>query len=197
MRFGHSSHMSELALPFTQARSDRTLLRKAVSEDLEAYVELCSDPDVRRHLGGPISADKLRARIEARGVTAVTEDSGAFVIAKPSTGELLGTLMLERRPALRPGHVDGEADELELSYLLRQQSWGQGLATEAASLLLRTTAAYLPDQTVLVVTQISNLPSLALALRIGFEYVTTFTEFGAEQWLGARRLHSLGGLPET
>lgn len=192
MRCRHSSDMAQLDLPFTRARSERILLRKAVSVDLDAYVEMSADPEVRRYLGGPVSAQRLRARIEARGIASVTEDPGAFVIAEPSSGQLLGTLMLERRSAHRRGHVEPDADELEVSYLLRRRSWGQGLATEAVSLLLRTAAAHLPDQTVLAVTQSSNLPSLALAQRIGFAYAGTFTEFDAEQWLGVGRLHTLG-----
>jgi len=184
--------MAELELPFASARSERTLLRKAVPDDLDAYVELCSDPEVRRYLGGPISAEHLRARVDMRGIEAITEDPGSFIVADPSEGGLIGTLMLERRPGHRPGHVDDDADELELSYLLRRQWWGQGLAAEAASLLLRTTAAHLPDQWVLVVTQVANAPSLSLARRLGFEYVGTFSEFDAAQWLGAGRLHQLG-----
>lgn len=189
--------MAVLALPFTSARSQRLVLRKAAAEDLDPYVELCSDPDVRRFLGGPVSAERLRARLEMRGVESLTEDSGAFVIAHQSTGELLGTLTLERRPAHRPGHVDEGADELELSYMLRKEWWGQGLATEASSLLLRRTALHLPDETVMVVTQVSNTPSIVLAKRLGFEFVATFCEFDAEQWLGASQLHSLGSTRQS
>lgn len=184
--------MATLALPFTRAQSERILVRKAMPEDLDAYVEMSADAEVRRYLGGPVSAEQLRAHIETRGITSVTEDPGAFVIVEQSTGALLGTLMLERRPAHRPGHVEPNAEELELSYLLRRQSWGQGLASEAASLLLRTAATQLRDQTVLVVTQTANAASIALARRLGFEYVSTFTEFNAKQWLGAGRLHRLG-----
>ena len=187
--------MAVLDLPFTSARSQRLLLRKAVSDDLDAYVELCSDPDVQRYLGGPVPAERVRARAEFRGIASITEDPGVFVVAEPATGELLGTIVLERRPAHRPGHVDEGADELELSYLLRHKWWGQGLAVEAASLLLRTTAAKLPDQVVLVVTQTANKSSLALAKRLGFKHLDTFTEFNAEQWLGGGPLHKLGADP--
>ncbi len=66
-----------------------------------------------------------------------------------------------------------------------------GVASEAASLLLRTTDEHLPDQVVLVVTQTANAPSLTLAVCLGFQNVGTFVEFDAEQWLGAGQLHEL------
>lgn len=57
-----------------------------------------------------------------------------------------------------------------------------GVASEAASLLLRTTDEHLPDQVVLVVTQTANARSLTLAECRGFQNVGTFVEFDAEQW---------------
>ncbi|MGP5051336.1 GNAT family N-acetyltransferase [Brachybacterium alimentarium] len=78
-----------------------------------------------------------------------------------------------------------------MSYLLRRKWRGQGVASEAASLLLRTTAEHLPDQVVLVVTQTANAPSLTIAERLGFQIVGTFVEFDADQWLGAGQLHEL------
>lgn len=183
--------MDKHDLPFEGTKSERLLLRKAVAADFDAYVELCSDPEVRRYLGGPMSAERVCARLEVRGVASITAEAGSFIIAEPSTGEMLGTVSLERRSADRPGHVSESADELELSYLLRRKWWGQGVASEAASLLLRTTAEHLPDQVVLVVTQTANAPSLTLAECLGFQNVGTFVEFDAEQWLGAGQLHEL------
>lgn len=72
---------------------------------------------------------------------------------------------------------------------------GQGLAFEAVSLLLQATAAHLPDQPVVVVTQTKNKSSLALAQRLGFEHATTFREFDADQWLGVSQLHKLSYSP--
>jgi hypothetical protein len=59
--------------------------------------------------------------------------------------------------------------------------------------LLRTAAAALPDEPVIVVTQSANVRSLTLARRLGFLAATTFEEFGAEQTLAVASLH--GFLP--
>lgn len=179
--------MCETPFPFEEARAAGLLLRKATGGDERAYIELSSDTRVRLHLGGPVPVERVRARLKSQGTSSITADPGAFVIADGATDELLGMISLERRPASRPGHVAG--DELELSYLLRRRFWGRGIAARSASLLLGTAAQYYDDQPVLVVTQSANAASLALARRLGFQHAGTFTEFGAQQWLGVRRLH--------
>jgi RimJ/RimL family protein N-acetyltransferase len=84
-----------------------------------------------------------------------------------------------------------DGDELELSYVFRRDSWGKGWAYEAASALLRAAAAELPDQPVLAATQSANTRSLNLLRRLGFEPVSTFVQFDAEQTLATAPLHRL------
>ncbi|MBF6300524.1 GNAT family N-acetyltransferase [Nocardia amamiensis] len=98
--------------------------------------------------------------------------------------------MLNRRSADRPGHLTEDGEELELTYLLRRDAWGAGLAFEAATAALRAAAAELPDQPVLVVTQTANHRSLKLATRLGFQPVSTFEAFDAQQTLATARLHA-------
>lgn len=184
--------MTHLNLPFESAFSDGLTLRKAVVTDNDAYLELYSDPHVRRYLGGAVPEERIQARLDAHGIASITSDPGAFVIADNPSGEMVGMVVLERRSLSRPGHVAKAGNELELSYMLRRRWWGQGLAFQAASLLLDAASAHLPDQLVVAVTQTSNTPSVTLAERLGFEHATTFIEFGAQQWLGVRRLHRLG-----
>ena len=178
----------DVDLPFRRVTGDRVSLRKATDLDLEPFVEMRSDPDVRRHLGGPVPAERVREQLTSRSIDWTTAGAGQFVVADSGTDEMLGMVVLERRPAHRPGHVLDAGGELELSYVLRRASWGKGLAHESCALLLGAAAAHLPDQPVLVVTQSANGPALALADRLGFTHAGTFTEFDAEQWLGSARL---------
>jgi RimJ/RimL family protein N-acetyltransferase len=183
----------DVDLPFRTASGDRVTLRKAVDLDLEPLVDMRSDPDVRRHLGGPVPAERVRELLTSRSIDWSTAGAGQFVVADADTDEMLGMLVLERRPPHRPGHVVDGGNELELSYALRRTHWGKGLAREASELLLREAAAHLPDQPVLVVTQAANAPALALAGRLGFEHAGTFVEFDAEQWLGSAALSTWAG----
>ncbi|GAA3669972.1 GNAT family N-acetyltransferase [Nonomuraea antimicrobica] len=177
-------------LSATEIPSDRLRLRKAYDGDREGLIELFTDPEVRAHLGGPRPRSDVEQYLDAIGVANATSAPGSYVIADHTTDRLIGTLMLDRRPAERPGHVTEEGGELELSYVLRRGAWGAGLAYEAATVALRAAAAELPDQPVVVVTQTENERSLKLAARLGFRHVGTFEEFGAEQTLSTASLSS-------
>lgn len=178
------------ALSATQITSDRLRLRKAHDTDRDGLIELQTDPRVRLFLGGPRPRSAVEEYLDAIGTTNLTNKPGTFVIADKTTDHLVGTLVLDRRSADLPGHVTVEGEELELTYLLRHSAWGAGLAFEAATAALRTAAAELPDQAVLVVTQTANERSLRLATRLGFRRMGTFEAYGAEQTLATANLHS-------
>lgn len=177
-------------LSATEITTDRLRLRKAHGADMDGFIELQTDPDVRAHLGGPRPRSVVEQYFEANGVSAIAGKPGTYVIADRETDRFIGTLVLDRRSADLPGHVAEEAEELELSYLLRRGSWGAGLAFEAATAILCAAAGELPDQPVLVVTQTANERSLKLAARLGFQLMGTFEAHDAEQTLAVANLHS-------
>ncbi|MGW4773217.1 GNAT family N-acetyltransferase [Nocardia sp. NPDC004278] len=177
--------------------STRLLLRKAHDGDRDGFIELQTDPAVRTYLGGPRPRTAVEQYLDTVGIVNVTAAAGVYVIADRQTNLLIGTLMLNRRSADQPGHLTEDGEELELTYLLRRNAWGAGLAFEAATAALRTAAAELPDQPVLVITQTANQRSLKLATRLGFQPVSTFEAFGAQQTLAAAHLHTFDPTPTT
>lgn len=112
-------------------------------------------------------------------------------MADSSNNRFAGTVTLDRRHSKLPGHVSADGDELELSYVFRRDSWGRGWAYAAAAALIGAAAAELPDQPVLVATQRANVRSVNLLRRLGFEPISTFIQFDAEQILASASLHSL------
>ncbi|MFF8872696.1 GNAT family N-acetyltransferase [Streptomyces massasporeus] len=177
-------------LSATEITSARLRLRAARDADRDGFIELQTDPEVRLHLGGPRPRSAVEQYLDALGVPRVTDEPGTFVIADRASDHLLGTLLLHPRPADLPGHVTEQGGELELTYVLRREAWGAGLAFEAATAALRTAASELPDQPVLIVTQTANTRSLALAARLGFRRVGTFEAYDAEQTLAVADLHA-------
>ncbi|WP_435590760.1 GNAT family N-acetyltransferase [Nocardia sp. bgisy118] len=178
-------------LSAVQIATDRVLLRKARDADRERLIELRTDPEVGTYIGGPRLREDVEQFLDAIGGTAnATATPGTFVIADKTTDDLLGTFELKRRAADQPGHVTEDGQELELGYLMRPDAWGAGLAFEAATAVLRAAADELPDQPVLIATQTANKRSLRLAVRLGFQPVSTFEWFDAEQSLCLASLHS-------
>ncbi|PPS67611.1 GNAT family N-acetyltransferase [Streptomyces sp. 46] len=174
----------------TEITTPRLRLRKAHDADRAGFIELQTDPQVRLHLGGPRPRAAVEQYFDAMGVAHVTHKPGTFVIADRATDDLVGVLLIHRRPRDLPGHVTEEGGELELTYVLRRAAWGSGLAFEAATAALRAAASELPDQPVLIVTQTANTRSLDLAARLGFRRVATFEAHEAEQTLAVAELHS-------
>lgn len=170
--------------------SDRLVLRKARDTDREGIVEVLTDPEVRAYLGGPRPREGVEGFLDQAGTASATAAPGSYVIADRQTDLLAGILGLGRRTAGRPGHVTEQGGELELSYVLRRGAWGAGLAFEAATAALRAAAEELPDQPVLVVTQTANHRARRLADRLGFQEVSVFEEFDAQQTLAVASLCS-------
>jgi RimJ/RimL family protein N-acetyltransferase len=183
--------MSQLpTLSAIRIAADRIVLRKRRDTDRAKLIELQTDPEVWAYLGGPQQREAVEQRLDAIGPADATTTPGLFVIADKVTDDLLGTVQLIRRAADLPGHVTDEGEELELGYLLRRDAWGAGLAFEATTAVLRAAAAELPDQPVVLVTRTANQRSLKLAARLGFQPVSTFEQYDAEQTLAAADLHS-------
>lgn len=177
-------------LSAVEIATDRVLLRKARDADRERLIELHTDPEVCAYIGGPRPREVVEQRLDEVGVANVTAAPGVFVIADRATDDFLGTVELKRRAADMPGHVTEDGEELELGYLLRRGAWGAGLAFEAITAVLHAAADELPDQPVVIVTQTANERSLKLAARLGFQPVSTFEWFDAEQTLGRVGLHA-------
>ncbi|MBB5915958.1 RimJ/RimL family protein N-acetyltransferase [Nocardia transvalensis] len=178
-------------LSATQIAAGRVLLRKARDADREGLIELRTDPEVGAYIGGPLLREGVEQYLDGIGGAAnATATPGTFIVADKTTDNLLGTVELKRRPADWPGHVADDGEELELGYLIRRDAWGAGLAFEAATAVLRAAANELPDQPVLIPTQTANTRSLRLAIRLGFQPVTTFEWFDADQTLCLASLHS-------
>jgi RimJ/RimL family protein N-acetyltransferase len=114
--------------------SRRCSLRPLVADDVEWLTDLLGDPEVTCFLGESAeSRDKARRHADA--MIYLDQHSlhfGHWAIEDKDTGAIHGWAALGK---LRPWW--GPSDEIALSYVLRRESWGQGIATEAAGRLVQ------------------------------------------------------------
>ena len=167
--------------PPAPIRTERLVLRPPEARDRETFLDLGSDDEVNRHLGG----GRDRAELDAAMPPVPAERPGQFVIEHD--GRFVGWMGIGRRDPERPGRVSPAGGDLELSYVTPVPAWGHGYAAEAGVAVLAWAAERF-DEPVVVCTQVANLASLRLAGRLGFTEHQRFEEFGAEQWFGVRRL---------
>ncbi|WP_035858897.1 GNAT family N-acetyltransferase [Cryptosporangium arvum] len=123
----------------TFLETERLVLRRATSEDLDALVELNSDPKVTWYVTGgrPTPRHVLRDEVLPRWFSFYEQypGFGYFPAIEKATGDFLGWFLL--RPNDKPVRADGTTREgIELGYRLRRESWGRGYATEGAKALV-------------------------------------------------------------
>lgn len=145
----------------------RLVLRPVARADVPAVTRLWTDPEVRRHLGGPVAESVVRIR-QRRCVGAC----GVFAVARADDGLITGLVTLG---------WDARRGETEVSYQFLPEHWGQGYAREAVAAAVDWARGGSP--TVIAVTQEANTRSRRLLEAVGLEHVESFVEWDAHQVL--------------
>jgi RimJ/RimL family protein N-acetyltransferase len=149
---------------------------------LELEVELDSDPEVLRYIGGRANTrDEVVASHRRRMARAEQVDGLGYWMAFGSAsdappvdedrGEFVGLMMLP------PAHGEDQPDDptvCDLGYRLLRRWWRRGLATEASRVLLRHAFDTVGQSRVIAQTMAVNVGSRGVMERIGMRYVRTY-----------------------
>ncbi len=113
-----------------QLETQRLKLRRFTPEDEALLYTLNSNPNVMRHLGGPMSAEANRSMLEGRilGYYEQHPGLGVWATCLRDTDRCVGFHLLN--------HVQGES-LIQVGYRLFEADWGKGYATEMSIALLR------------------------------------------------------------
>ncbi|MFJ2771686.1 GNAT family N-acetyltransferase [Streptomyces sp. NPDC087300] len=168
---------------FTTAR---LTLRPIERADVPAVSRLWTDPDVRRHLGGPVADDVVRERERA-----CVGAPGALSVVRTRDSVVLGLVSVE--PGARQGRT-------EVSYQLLPEHWGHGYAREAVGavvgrLMAPPEGAEVPG--IVAVTQEANSRSRRLLEALGARVEERFVEWDERQVLYAFAALIPGAGPAT
>lgn len=140
----------------------RLLLRTFRRDDLPRYAALNADPEVARHLGGPLTREVSDSiAVWAQDVYAA-EGIGLLAVERREDGAFLGMCGLH--------HQESYPDDVEVAWRLAHEHWGYGYATEAASGWLDHAFGALGLSRVISITEPSNLRSLAVMRRLGMVF---------------------------
>ena len=131
--------------------------------DLDDLFEIESRPDVTRFLyWEPRTRDEVVDALASRiGSTEMANDGDRlnFAVTRRPDGPVIGDLTLIRHRA-NDGHV-------EIGYVFHPDAHGQGLATEAARVLVDLAFDHLDAHRVSAALDARNAPSAALLERLG------------------------------
>lgn len=149
--------------------TDRLVLRRFTEDDVDAIVELDSDPEVMHFINGgrPTPREEVRDDIIPAWLSYYERYAGYgfWAAIEKATGEFLGWFHF--RPS--PGHVG-----VELGYRLRRSAWGRGYATEGSRALIRKGFAELGVDRIYAETMAVNAASRRVMEKSGLRYLRTF-----------------------
>ena len=146
------------------ARTERLTLREWEDEDETRFYEVMNRPEVMAHLGGVQLPEEWRAAYQR--VRAFQRDYGHtfWIIEARSSGEILGFCGIKRVNAPGAGELTGKH---EIGWRLRPESWGKGIAKEAAIASLDLAFGRFKAPQVIATTVPSNEASQGLMKRLG------------------------------
>jgi|SRR6516165_4094263 RimJ/RimL family protein N-acetyltransferase len=155
--------------------TERLLVRNWIAADLEHYLALAKD--VGYNCFSPpgyfLVGTTQQAEQKIRDKMALFDEQGLgkFPIFLKASREFIGTCGLE------PFDLDAHA-EIELGYRLCLRHWGQGYATEAASVVLRYGFDQLGWRRIMAFALGENRASLRVLEKLGFRYLREFLHAG-------------------
>ncbi|MCB2201062.1 GNAT family N-acetyltransferase [bacterium] len=151
--------------------TDRLILRELLESDFDALFRILGDPVVLEHYDAV--ADEEMTRRWLTGIRTGYERDGHsfFAVELPAEGEIIGICGLLMQP------FEGKVYQ-EVAYLLAQQWWGRGYATEAARAVRDEGFERFGYDHLISVIEPANAPSVRVAERIGMilERIATFQD---------------------
>ncbi len=148
----------------TDLHTDRLLLRRWRDSDLAPWAEMNADPEVRQHLGEPLTRERSDASVARFEAEFERRGYGWWAVEVRATGEFIGFAGLDE--------IDYEAPftGVEIGWRLARSAWGLGYATEAARAVLAFGFDVLELPEILAVTTATNLRSQAVMTRLGMTH---------------------------
>jgi RimJ/RimL family protein N-acetyltransferase len=166
------------------AETGRVVLRPWQLDEADRFLEIYQHPEVVQWFQGGPMADRRAAldSIESNlARLAVDPRFGRWAVVDRTIGRPVGTVILQPLP-------DGDG-EVEIGWHLHPSSWGRGLASEAARVVLARGFAHGLEE-VWAVTDPNNRRSIAVCGRIGMRLLGVTTRWYHETsfmfWAGAQ-----------
>ena len=156
--------------------TERLDLWRPGARDHAALIDLFAEEEVRRHLGNrPTSAvDEFNRLCRTAGSWALY-GYGMFMCRARGRDDVLGLCGVFHSWR---GFGQGLDDTAEIGWIVARSAWGQGFATEAARASLAWFDVTYPGRRISCMIDDTNLPSLAVAAKLGFMRYDTHANEG-------------------
>lgn len=149
----------------------RLWLRPLTLTDLNDLTQIYSDPEVMRYrlISQPATREQTQKMLESYLNHWNEHGFGRWATIHKASGKLIGHCGLEYLAT---------RDDVEISYLLQRDYWGQGLATESATILLNYGFETLQLERLVALANPQNLASRRVIEKIGMQYEKNIQLYG-------------------
>ena len=144
-------------------------LRRWVATDIDPFIRMNDDPIVMRYFPRLYTAEESTAMVQRIGAFFDQHGYGLYALELRTTGEFIGYTGFAE-----PSFDSWFTPCTEIGWRLRQEFWGQGLATEAARACLDHGFQTLGLQNIFSFTATVNTPSERVMQRIGMSKLGEF-----------------------
>lgn len=148
-----------------ELRTQRTLLRHWVDADLEPWVAMNADPEVRRYFSSVATREQALAEAQRARANLARRGWGPWVLEVPGVLPFAGFVGL-----FVPAWSAHFTPAVEIGWRLPRNAWGQGYASEAAAAAAAFALDLLELDELVAITVPDNLPSRRVMTRIGMQH---------------------------
>jgi RimJ/RimL family protein N-acetyltransferase len=145
-------------------RTERAVIRPFVDSDLDRFAAITGDLELMRYVdtGTGLTRDETAHWIDVTRTNYAKDGWTTWAVAEPSTDEVFGYAGLVH---------SSEPDAIEITYVLRKDRWGQGLAGEIVTALSHYALHDRGLDAVYATIHPDNAASRRVVEKAGYEYV--------------------------
>lgn len=153
--------------PLIVCETERLLLRRWTSDDLDRLFSILSDPITMQFWPAPLTIDAARAWIERALHNYASLGFGRFAVVLKESSAVIGDC------GLMHTEVAGQP-EYDLGYIIHHPYWRQGYATEAAMACSDYAFSTLGIRRLVANMAVDHVGSMSVARRLGMRLERVF-----------------------
>lgn len=155
------------------AKTERLILKQFSKRNAKGFYELNNDPIVLQYTGDKPFTSLVEAEKFIASYTHYAQHGfGRWALLAKTNHEFVGFCGLKRST---------ETGDVDIGFRLKQQYWGQGLATESAEAALQLGFTTYQLSTIIARAMVKNQASIAVIKKLGMRFCTHFEE-NNHQW---------------
>jgi RimJ/RimL family protein N-acetyltransferase len=155
--------------PIWELTTDQLFMRPFGLDDLDALAALNADSDVMRYICEPLGREQVQRVIEWMVEFWTLHDFGWWAVFERETGSFVGQCGLQPLE---------ETGEVELSFAIGKEWWGQGYGTEAARAAPAYSFGVSGLERIVAVAMHENEPSRHVLSVLGMDYERDSFHYG-------------------